>query len=165
MGNFNKFGKERDSRGFGGNRFGGGRKFGGRDRDDGSRQMYQATCAECGQACEVPFQPTGNRPVFCSNCFKRQDGPSPKFAPKNFGGGTGGGNFVGNTPSNNPGNTSVVSKAQFDSLVAKVDKILSILNQPKVVEMPKADVVEIKDNKKIISKGGAKAKKAKAKKK
>ena len=61
-----------------------------------------------------------------------------------------GGNFVGNTPSNNPGNTSVVSKAQFDSLVAKVDKILSILNQPKVVEMPKADVVEIKDNKNYL---------------
>ncbi len=53
--------------------FGGGKKFGGRDRSfdrNAPRQMYKATCAECGNECEVPFKPSGDRPVLCSLCFK-----------------------------------------------------------------------------------------------
>lgn len=33
------------------------------------KQMFQATCHECGQSCEVPFRPTSGKPVLCSNCF------------------------------------------------------------------------------------------------
>jgi len=36
-----------------------------------SRQMYSATCAECGQATEVPFQPRGDKPVYCSDCYRK----------------------------------------------------------------------------------------------
>lgn len=36
--------------------------------------MHQATCSECGQSCEIPFRPTGDRPVFCSKCFDKQGG-------------------------------------------------------------------------------------------
>jgi CxxC-x17-CxxC domain-containing protein len=53
--------------------FGGGKKFGGRDRSydrDAPREMHKAVCAECGDSCEVPFKPSGDRPVLCSNCFK-----------------------------------------------------------------------------------------------
>jgi CxxC-x17-CxxC domain-containing protein len=39
-----------------------------------TRQMYPATCAKCGAACEVPFKPRpeaeGGRPVLCLACFK-----------------------------------------------------------------------------------------------
>ena len=46
------------------------------DRKTGKMQ-YKAVCAECGQACGVPFKPSGGRPVFCSECFvKQQDGES-----------------------------------------------------------------------------------------
>ncbi|MDD2757836.1 MAG: hypothetical protein PHD72_00490 [Patescibacteria group bacterium] len=95
---------------------GGGRKFGG--HSDGPRQMFPATCGKCGQSCEVPFKPTGERPVFCNNCFKNRDGGSsgPKFAPRSFGGGrsTGGGG-------------GGVTKEQFDMLNAKLDRILKVL--------------------------------------
>jgi len=38
----------------------------------GSRPgMHQAICSECGKECEVPFRPTGDRPVFCSTCFEK----------------------------------------------------------------------------------------------
>ena len=38
-----------------------------------SRQMYPAVCAECGQPTEVPFEPRGDRPVYCRTCYaKRQ---------------------------------------------------------------------------------------------
>ena len=46
----------------GGNR--GGSSFGG-----GDREMFQTTCSECGKRCEVPFRPTGEKPVYCNDCF------------------------------------------------------------------------------------------------
>ncbi len=34
-----------------------------------NREMYTATCAQCGQEARVPFQPKEERPVYCSSCF------------------------------------------------------------------------------------------------
>jgi len=53
----------------------GNKKFGGkgsRDRYSDRPQMFSAICDECGRECEVPFKPTGNKPVYCSSCFERQ---------------------------------------------------------------------------------------------
>lgn len=36
------------------------------------RQMFPATCSECGKATEVPFQPTSGKPVYCRECFQNQ---------------------------------------------------------------------------------------------
>ncbi|AEG61667.1 zinc-ribbon domain containing protein [Desulforamulus ruminis] len=35
------------------------------------REMYPATCAACGVETEVPFRPSGDRPVYCRDCFSR----------------------------------------------------------------------------------------------
>lgn len=35
------------------------------------RQMFPATCAECGKSTEVPFEPRGDRPVYCSDCYRK----------------------------------------------------------------------------------------------
>jgi CxxC-x17-CxxC domain-containing protein len=32
------------------------------------RQMFPATCAECGKDTRVPFEPRDGRPVYCSDC-------------------------------------------------------------------------------------------------
>lgn len=37
----------------------------------GTRQMFDAVCAECGKPCKVPFEPRNDRPVYCSDCFSR----------------------------------------------------------------------------------------------
>jgi CxxC-x17-CxxC domain-containing protein len=55
----------------GGRGGGGGRSFGG-GGDRGPRQMFPATCASCGQQTEVPFKPSGSRPVYCRDCFQAQ---------------------------------------------------------------------------------------------
>lgn len=34
------------------------------------REMFPAVCAQCGKDTEVPFQPRGDRPVYCSDCFR-----------------------------------------------------------------------------------------------
>ncbi|MFC1943521.1 CxxC-x17-CxxC domain-containing protein [Chloroflexota bacterium] len=36
------------------------------------RQMFPVTCAECGKDTEVPFEPRGDRPVYCSDCYRKQ---------------------------------------------------------------------------------------------
>ena len=36
----------------------------------GSREMFTATCSQCGQEARVPFQPRGDKPVYCSSCFE-----------------------------------------------------------------------------------------------
>ena len=56
------------SGGGGGGYGGGGGGGGGYDRPP--RQMYDATCADCGKIAQVPFQPTGSRPVYCNDCFR-----------------------------------------------------------------------------------------------
>jgi CxxC-x17-CxxC domain-containing protein len=38
------------------------------------RVMHPAVCAQCGKETEVPFQPRGDRPVYCSDCYRQQPG-------------------------------------------------------------------------------------------
>jgi len=43
-----------------------------RPRDMNTRsQMHDATCAECGESCQIPFEPRQGRPVLCSDCFRK----------------------------------------------------------------------------------------------
>jgi CxxC-x17-CxxC domain-containing protein len=44
---------------------------------DSPREMHKAKCSECGKDCEVPFKPSGDRPVYCKECFKKKN-PYPK---------------------------------------------------------------------------------------
>jgi len=61
-------------------RSGSGRYGGGdfRRRDSGRRQMHKAVCDECGKDCEVPFKPSGDKPIYCSECFEKKEGGSPR---------------------------------------------------------------------------------------
>ncbi len=38
------------------------------------RQMFPATCAQCGKETQVPFQPRGDKPVYCSDCYNKVKG-------------------------------------------------------------------------------------------
>ncbi len=35
------------------------------------RQMFPVICADCGKDTEVPFEPRGDRPVYCSECYNK----------------------------------------------------------------------------------------------
>ena len=59
-------GARRASGGAGG---GGGYASGG-GYGGGAREMFTATCSQCGQEARVPFQPRGDKPVYCSSCFE-----------------------------------------------------------------------------------------------
>ena len=55
-----------------GGRAGGG--GGGMGGARGPRELFPATCAECGQETQVPFQPKGSKPVYCRDCFNARRG-------------------------------------------------------------------------------------------
>ena len=38
----------------------------------GPREMHPVVCAECGRDTMVPFQPRGDRPVYCDECFSKR---------------------------------------------------------------------------------------------
>lgn len=52
----------------------GGYSSGGYGRQE--REMFSATCSQCGKEARVPFQPRADRPVYCSDCFATQRGDS-----------------------------------------------------------------------------------------
>lgn len=99
--------KKYAKRGFGGS-------FGG--RDSGRPVMHQAICGECGKECEVPFKPSGDKPVFCRSCFKNRD----ETAPREFGRQK---DFNARPLLDKGG----MSKEQFEILNEKLDKILDVL--------------------------------------
>lgn len=127
---------------------GGGRDFGrgfsggsrgfNRGGDDRPREMFDATCDNCGKPCQVPFRPTSGKPVYCSDCFEKMGGRDgrgegrsndrPSFdRPR----------FEERAPRQDNQN-----KVQFDSLNAKLDKIISLLESKtietvKVAQTPK----------------------------
>ena len=52
------------------------------DNNYRERAMHKAICADCNKECEVPFKPSGDRPVYCKECFaKRKNGSAFKDKP------------------------------------------------------------------------------------
>ena len=53
------------------------RKAGGGGRSSGGyggarREMFKTTCSQCGGVAEVPFEPRGDKPVYCRDCFAQR---------------------------------------------------------------------------------------------
>jgi CxxC-x17-CxxC domain-containing protein len=89
-------------------------------RSSGKTFMHKATCSECNRACEVPFVPTGRKPILCSMCFKK-DGD---FSPKKFGASS-----YGDKPSYKPAYAGTdTTAAQLKIINTKLDAILKALN-------------------------------------
>jgi len=65
----------------------------------GSRELFTVTCASCGKPANVPFQPRGDRPVYCSDCFQRQ----PRNVSTFSGAGSRSGGFGGGRPDSRGG--------------------------------------------------------------
>lgn len=183
-GGSSKFG---GSKSYGGDR--GGRSYGGGGGYGGGRSgdrpsMHSATCSDCGNRCEVPFRPTGEKPVFCSDCFKgKEPSRSSSFGDR---GNDRGRREFSDRPArprfedkkpyqSGPAKETVNYKAQFEILNTKLDKILkamTIATQGKEVAPKKISKEKIsfedtpveEETKKVVKKPTVKAKKVVAKK-
>lgn len=99
----------------------GGQGFG------GQKQMFAATCADCRKQCEVPFQPVGDRPVYCKECFNKQKENSPRDAgrPNTPSGNFPKQNFTPAKPQQQASGPRLEDlKRQMDSMNAKLDTLL-----------------------------------------
>lgn len=141
-------------------RSGGGRDFKRRDFGSGNSDrpqiMHKTICSDCGKECEVPFKPSGSKPVFCRDCFQNKrssDSTRSENFPRrsNF---EDRGNIQINRPVEQP-----QYREQFEALSAKLDKILNLLTPNETVkevevnepnQMPEIEVPIIK--KKRVSK-------------
>ncbi|TSC62071.1 MAG: hypothetical protein G01um101448_184 [Parcubacteria group bacterium Gr01-1014_48] len=128
MANYNKEGgRSRFGGNGGGSHFSGNtaRKpfFGNKGRGD-TRQndrpvsMYKATCGSCGRDCEVPFRPSGEKPVYCKDCFNNKGGNAgaDRFPRKDF-----------HTPIRPPFDTSRTNDAltkQLEAVNVKLERLI-----------------------------------------
>lgn len=123
-----------------------------RGRDGGRPMLHKTVCSKCGKDCEVPFRPSGGRPVFCRECFQtvrpsdsmRTDSGHPRHS-----------NFENRSAGQINRPEQPQYREQLEALNIKLDKILKIL-EPKIVEETK----EVKSPKvKKVAKKSAPAKK------
>ncbi len=61
----------------------GGRRDYGNNRsnyrsDNRDREMFSAICDDCGKECKVPFKPSSDKPIYCSECFEKRGGGNDK---------------------------------------------------------------------------------------
>jgi CxxC-x17-CxxC domain-containing protein len=71
---------------YGGSSYGGGGGYSSGGASRGSREMFSATCSGCGQEAQVPFQPSGDKPVYCSTCFEKRRGSADRSGGNRYGG-------------------------------------------------------------------------------
>ena len=72
-------------------------------------ERFQATCAQCSAVCEVPFKPNGKKPVYCRNCFKKDEAPASTVH--------------GVSRSTGPSSSDDLTR-QFDMLNFKLDRLI-----------------------------------------
>ena len=124
----------RDNRGSSGNQNFGRRDFGG--RNEGRPMLHKTICSKCGKECEVPFRPSGSRPVFCRECFQSVK-PSESMRPDS--------NFPRRSSFQHRSKpTEQDYREQFEALNVKLDKILRILEPKIITEVGKAKIPKVK---------------------
>ena len=111
--------RDRGNKGGGFNRGGGNRGGFNRDRDRKPVELHDVVCDKCKKETQVPFKPTGDKPVLCRDCFEKSGGNRSNQDRGSRGG------F--NRDRGNGPQTGGVSSADFKALSEKVDKILKIL--------------------------------------
>ena len=55
---------------------------GGGFRRSFDREMHKIKCSKCGKDAEVPFKPSGDRPVYCRDCYLKSKGITPREQKK-----------------------------------------------------------------------------------
>ena len=135
-----------DRGGFGGGRDRGDRGdrggFGGsRGGFGGERSMHKATCAECGKQCEVPFKPTGEKPVFCSTCFSNRSegsqGNERSFSRPSS----------DNRSSQAPRPDNHRLEEKLDAISSKLERLLDLMTKSPVKAVVKEEKTEVIEKK------------------
>ena len=82
-------------------------RFDRRSSNGFKKEMHTVVCDKCGESCQVPFKPTSSKPVYCRDCFRKENGGES-----------------GNRRESSPRQES----NEFKQINEKLDKILEMLN-------------------------------------
>jgi CxxC-x17-CxxC domain-containing protein len=119
------------------------------------KKMFSAVCVDCGKRCEVPFRPTGDKPIYCSSCFEKI-------------GSTRSGGYKKSTEGKNTNVNAdaILLNDQLKNINSKLEKIIEILSPTKKelvskekittkkekIEKPKKETKETAPKKKVVPK-------------
>lgn len=102
------------------------------DRDSRPMTMHSAVCSSCNKPCEVPFRPTGDKPVYCRDCFAgRAAMGGERSSRKDFrveNKYEGKGSAQGNT-------SNEEIKKQLESINSKLEKLIAIVQSYKPLDL------------------------------
>jgi len=120
--------------------------------------LYDAVCDECGKNCKVPFKPSGNKPVYCSECFEKKGGRDGNrqrdrqdSSRRNFGG-----RDSGRSSQSYTGDRSISQLTEkIGVLNTKLDKIINLLSSAveKKLELAEGKTKKNKKSKNTKAKG------------
>jgi CxxC-x17-CxxC domain-containing protein len=98
-------------------------------------EMHKTNCSKCNNPCEVPFRPNGKKPVFCKDCFVRdEERAAPSFQKSRFSSDRGERSFGGDRSYNAPQASSEdprisAIQKELKGVQAKLDTILEYLEE------------------------------------
>ena len=95
-------------------------KFGSHSGPRPDRPMFKAMCDACGEACMVPFKPNGSKPVYCRECFKKDENAPSYAAPRER-------SFDRGDRPAAPSANNAKMEAQLSRIEAKLDELLEAL--------------------------------------
>ena len=116
--------------------------FRSRPGDREAKPMFKAVCAQCHKPCEVPFRPSGNKPVLCSFCFGEQkEGLRPERRVEHH-------SFAKESHSKPCDNSQTLK-----DIALKLDKIISLLSTTKELSKnlnnAELKIEEVKEKKEV----------------
>jgi CxxC-x17-CxxC domain-containing protein len=125
-------------------------------RRESRHEMFDAVCDNCGKDCKVPFKPSSDKPIYCSDCFEKMGDQSTRRGPRRDSGrresasqGSSDGAIIG------------LSKS-IETLTSKLDSIIALLSANRSEINPSPAKIEKKEVEVITEKSkGAKTTKAK----
>ncbi len=134
MGNYGS--DRRGGRG-GGDSRGGGRGRSSFGRSDDRPELFSAVCDKCGNDCKVPFRPSGDKPVFCSDCFEQESGRSTRGGDR--GGRSSYGDRGGRPSFGGRDDSSDKLMRKMDFIENKLDRIVGMLEELKNAKTYRVD--------------------------
>ncbi len=91
--------------------------------------MFSAICADCRKPCQVPFQPSGDKPIYCRECFmkRKEKTVGDSWRPSAPQGGGVRQNTAPAKPQASVGVPLIDLKRQMDVMNGKLDMLLQKL--------------------------------------
>ncbi len=102
----------------------------GSERDFQDKEMFSAVCDDCGKNCQVPFRPSSNKPIYCSDCFEKRGNSHDRESS---------------------GRSNQAPSVDLSEINAKLDKIIALIESKSEEKVVKKKVTKPKKKAKEVT--------------